>query len=91
MTDVLISTVNFVLTVLYFVLFARILMSWFPGGKSGRIASVLFLLTEPFLAPIRKVLQSMQSGNGSGMKFDLSPLIAILIVQVVRMLVNGTV
>jgi len=70
-------------------LFARILVSWFPGAKNSQVINILFLLTEPILAPIRSVLQRMQSGNVNGNRpmFDLSPLIAILLVQVVRSVV----
>jgi len=83
---VIISTVNFVLTVLYFVLFARIILSWFPGAKNSQIANILFLLTEPILSPTRKLLQLLlpRREGGVGMMFDFSPLVAILLVQVVR-------
>jgi len=80
----LISAVNLLLTVLYFVLIARIILSWFPGAKNSQVANILFLLTEPILAPIRSVLRRMQSGHRNGLMFDFSPLIAILLVQVVR-------
>ena len=84
--NVVISTVNFVLTVLYFVLFARIIMSWFPGAKDGPISNLIFTLTEPVLAPIRGVLQRIMPGrgDGSGRMFDFSPLVAIILVQVIR-------
>jgi len=83
---VIISTVNFVLTVLYFVLFTRIILSWFPSAKNSQIANIIFMLTEPILAPIRKLLQRLLSrrDGGMGMMFDFSPLVAILLVQVVR-------
>jgi len=81
---VLISAVNLLLTVLYFVLFGRIILSWFPGARNSKVANILFLLTEPVLAPIRNVLRRVQSGNRNGLMFDFSPLIAILLVQVVR-------
>ena len=84
MTEVLVSAINIFFSVLYFVLFARIVVSWFPGSKDNRVAYLLSFLTEPILAPIRSVLRRFQSSNNMRPMFDFSPLVAILLVQVVR-------
>lgn len=47
------------LTVYLIVLVARAVLSWFPvrhGGAMASINSVLFQLTEPLLAPLRRVI-----------------------------------
>lgn len=55
----------------FFVLLGRVVLSFFPlspGSPVASIASVLFQLTEPVLAPVRRIIPPL------GM-FDLSPLL----------------
>ena len=61
------------------VIFARIIMSWFPptpGTAYAQIFEVFDRATEPVLAPIRAVLPPMQMG---AMGLDLSPIVVFLI------------
>jgi YggT family protein len=60
------------LFLLWICVFGRVLLSWFdPTGSSGP-ARFLISMTEPFLAPVRRLLPS------AGM-FDFSPLIVLLV------------
>ena len=69
-----------ILRVFEFVLLARVLLSWFPNvDRSNPIIQLLYDITEPVLRPIRDMLPP----NGM---FDLSPLIAFLIIQVIATL-----
>ncbi len=80
MTDFLIMFINILVTVFYVAILARVLLSWIPIGPDSAMAQVVQVvhqITEPILAPIRKVLPSM------GM-FDLSPMIAIILIFVVQ-------
>ena len=57
------------------ILFARIIMSWFPvspGGAMSTIYGFLFSITEPVLGPIRRIIPPIGMG---GMGLDLSPMI----------------
>ena len=68
-------------TLYLIVLFARILMSWFPIPPDGVMASifgVLYAVTEPVLGPIRRALPPVAMG---GMGLDLSPILVILVLQ----------
>ena len=59
-------------------LFARIILSWFPvspGGAMAQIFSFLYTITEPVLGPIRRAIPPIGMG---GMGFDLSPIIVII-------------
>ena len=59
------------------VVFGRILLSWFPtepGGVMAGIQSFAYMLTEPLLGPLRRVLPPVGFG---GMGFDLSPIVVI--------------
>ena len=65
------------------ILIARALLSWFPmhaGSPLLPVVRVLDRLTEPVLAPIRRILPPLRAG---GMAIDLSIIIAILVIQVV--------
>ena len=57
------------------ILFARIIMSWFPinpGGGMSTVYGFLYSLTEPVLGPIRRIIPPIGMG---GMGLDLSPMI----------------
>ena len=57
------------------ILFARIIISWFPiqpGGGMSSVYGFLYSLTEPVLGPIRRVIPPIGMG---GMGLDLSPMI----------------
>ncbi len=61
--------------------FARVLLSWFPIPAEGLMASifsVLYALTEPVLGPLRRALPPVGLG---GMGLDLSPIIVIFALQ----------
>jgi YggT family protein len=66
-----------------FALFGRIILSWFPISPGGALASVyrfLYTITEPVLGPVRRVIPPI---GGGGMAFDLSPIIVLIVLQVV--------
>ena len=72
-----------------YVLFARVIFSWFPispGSAMQGISDVLRMLTEPVLGPLRRALPPVRMG---GMGLDLSPLIALLGVQILHGIICG--
>jgi YggT family protein len=58
-------------TVLWFMVIARVLLSWINPRFEGPVARFLFDTTEPLISPIRRVLPQ------TGM-FDWAPLILLL-------------
>lgn len=71
------------------VVFIRIVLSWFPTEPGSSIASlhrVLYDLTEPVLAPVRGLLPTV---GGGGMAIDLSPIIVILGLTIIRGVLCG--
>ncbi len=66
------------------ILFARVIISWFPVSPGSGLASVysfLYSITEPVLGPLRRMIPPVGMG---GMGLDLSPLIVffgIIILQ----------
>jgi YggT family protein len=79
-----VSYVCLFLQIYLFALFARIILSWFPispGSALAPVFSFLYTVTEPVLGPIRRLMPPMSMG---GMGFDLSPLIVIIVFQVLQ-------
>ena len=66
------------------VMFARIILSWFPINPGSGLASVygfLYSITEPVLGPIRRVIPPLGMG---GMGLDLSPLVVFFGISILR-------
>jgi len=64
-----------------YVIFIRVILSWFPlqpGGVMAQVYSFIYAITEPVLGPIRRVIPGVGMG---GMGLDLSPLIVIIGMQ----------
>lgn len=62
-------------------IFARIVVSWFPvqpGSTFASIVSFLYAITEPLLGPLRRAIPALRMG---GMGLDLSPIIVVLLFQ----------
>lgn len=79
------SDISGILNLLFWVLtlavVARSLLSWFDPTMRYPISQVLVDLTEPIVSPIRKVMPPIGGG------IDLSPMIAVILLQVIRSVV----
>jgi YggT family protein len=72
--------IELLFNILIYAIIARALLSWFiPRNSGNRLMMVLDEITEPVIAPIRRVMPRI------GM-LDLSPLVAIIVLQVVQYL-----
>jgi YggT family protein len=69
------------LWVLEIAIVARALMSWFDRSMSNPISQILVQITEPIIAPIRRIVPS------AGM-LDLSPMVAILLILVLQRMLS---
>lgn len=76
----IIYLVNLFFTVLNLAILARVLVSWVNPNPYHPAMQVLYQFTEPILAPIRQYLPQ------TGM-IDFSPLVAIILLQLVQRLV----
>ena len=63
-----------ILTLYYYVMLARVLMSWFNPNPNNLIVDGIYRLTEPVLSPIRRLLPPMGG-------FDLSPLVVFFLLM----------
>jgi YggT family protein len=76
------------LTLFLIVIIIRIILSWIPiayGSPLEGFASFVYAVTEPVMGPIRRVLPPVRLG---GMALDLSPIVVIIGIQVLRALVR---
>ncbi|MCA9902252.1 MAG: YggT family protein [Anaerolineae bacterium] len=75
------ALINMALLIFELLILARVLLSWFPNvDPSNPLIRLIYDTTEPILRPIRELMPQ------TGM-FDFSPIIVLLIVQVLRALV----
>ncbi|OIO35377.1 MAG: hypothetical protein AUJ74_06440 [Candidatus Omnitrophica bacterium CG1_02_44_16] len=73
------QVLDVVFTVLYWMIIVRALISWVNPDPCNPIVQFLQAVTEPILAPIRRLLpQAMRWG------LDISPIIAILAVMFLK-------
>lgn len=80
MGNFLYTFINLLFNVLLFAILGRVLISWIDPMGNMRITQILHEITEPILGPIRNVLPRI------GM-FDLSPIVAILLIQLLQNLI----
>ena len=75
--------VSWLLQIYVYVLFGRVILSWFPISPDSPFAAIyrfLYAITEPVLGPIRRVMPGIGVG---GMGLDLSPIIVFFLIQLV--------
>jgi len=67
LADLLTQSVN----LLFWLILVRVIMSWINPGLHNPIMSVIYQLTEPLMAPVRRMLPPMGG-------LDLSPILLLL-------------
>ena len=80
MNELLIWFIEILTWVLYIALIGRVLTSWFQVGPSSPlypVVAILHQLTEPILAPVRRVLPRF------GM-LDLSPMVVLFLLTFIQ-------
>ncbi len=80
MTNYLETFILLLLQVLSFAIMIRVLLSWVDPMGGMRITQILHDITEPILAPIRSIMPNMPM-------FDISPIIAMLLLQALGRLI----
>jgi YggT family protein len=68
-----------------FVIFVRIILSWFPvnpGGAFGQVNRVLFQVTEPVLGPARRIIPTIGP-------IDISPIVVVIALGFVQRMLQS--
>ncbi len=72
--------VSLLINIFIFAVFARAMLSWLNPGTFNAAASILYSLTEPLLNICRRFIPDLGG-------IDLSPLVALLLLQLAKMLI----
>ncbi len=81
----MITAILFLLNALAIAIIVRSLLSWVdPMGRNG-ITQILQTITEPVLAPVRRLV-----GGGMG-GFDFSPMIVVFVIYALQGAIAGSV
>ncbi len=76
---------NLLFTVMTLAVIGRALLSWIDPTMQNPISKLLVDLTEPLIGPIRRVVPPL------GGTIDLSPIIALVLLQVVERVVLSSI
>jgi YggT family protein len=76
LVELVLNFVRLFATLLWLLLIARVVLSWTNPTGGGGLVAFIYQVTEPILAPIRRVLPP--TGG-----IDWSPLIAMLVIGAV--------
>lgn len=81
--ELLANFINLLTQALVIAIVLRAILSWFVPEGNHPVVRILRDVTDPLIVPLRKVIPSI------GM-LDLSPFVAIILLQVVRSIVIAT-
>ncbi len=84
MAATLVSLLSLISTLFWLLMLARIIFSWGNIDRYNPVVNFVYQVTEPVLAPIRNILPS------TGM-MDFSPMVAILLVEIVTRVLSAIV
>ena len=76
----LINFINLLFEALSLAILVRVVLSWFRVSPDNRFVQILHQVTEPVLAPFRRLIPPV------GM-MDITPIVALLVLQVVQRIV----
>ena len=69
------------------VLIIRVVLSWFPinpNGMGATVAGFIYLMTDPVLVPLRRVMPALRIGS---VGLDLAPMALFFLITIVRSLI----
>lgn len=73
----ILTFIDLLFNALFLCILGSVIMSWIDPMGNYRISHILREIVEPILSPIRRVLPTI------GM-FDFSPIVALLLLQLIR-------
>jgi len=82
------GVINLLVLLLYlytWVIILRAVVSWTRPDSGNPLIQTLFKITEPILKPLRAVVPPAKLAG-----IDLSPILAIVLIQIVRYLLLGS-
>jgi len=88
------AAIGLVLLVFYLLIIARLIVettrsfarSWRPVGTAAIGLEVVYMVTDPPMKALRRLIPPLRLG---GMNFDLSVLVLLIVVWILRIVVNN--
>ncbi|WP_267257301.1 YggT family protein [Coxiella endosymbiont of Ornithodoros maritimus] len=71
---------NKFLKLYFYAIILRVVMSWIASLQHNPIAEIIFLITEPLMRPIRRLIPSIAG-------FDFSPIVLLILLELISILV----
>lgn len=81
--DFVLTFVQILVVILQIAIIGRAVLSWFPIDPRSPLVSVLNDITEPVLAPLRRVVPRI------GM-IDITPMVAIFVLYIIQQVIRGS-
>lgn len=78
------TILNYILTIASWLVIARALISWVNPDPYNPIVQFLNKMTEPLLAPFRRLIPAWQTG------LDISPIFALLVIWFLKLFLVTT-
>lgn len=72
-----VAVAGLLVKIYFFALLGMIILSWIAPGTSNPAAYLMYQITEPVMAPFRKILPSMGG-------LDLSPILVFILINIVQ-------
>ena len=74
---IFVKIIRLLCDVLTILILLRVVVSWFSLRSTNVLIVILYRVTEPLLAPLRRIIPRV------GM-FDFTPLVAVILLQLIR-------
>lgn len=75
---IVILVLMYLISIYEFLIFVRVLLSWVPVSPSNPLVRALYAVTEPVLAPARRLIPAI------GGTLDISPMVVLLALEILR-------
>ncbi len=74
--------IDYLVNAILIAIFVRAILSWFPVNRDNPIVAVVFQITDPILSPVRRIMPARGI-------IDLSPMVTIIVIVVIREVLRG--
>ena len=75
------------ISVLQLAMFVRAILSWIPGADENKLGDFLYAVTEPFITPVRVILDRIPLFQG--FPLDMSFFFTFILLSILSTLLGG--
>lgn len=76
---------SFIVMIYRILIFIRVFISFIPHNPNHPALKYVYLLTEPILAPFRKLSQQLMRN----LPIDISPIFALILLDIISRVISG--